>query len=170
MPPAKLQPAILGGLFMGVLSALPFVGACCCLWIVGGGALAAYLMQQNHPLPITVADGALVGLLSGVFGAVMWTITSIPVDLFLGDIQRQTVAGLIERLGDLPPDFREMLNRPRSGLEMGIGAVIGLMFGVVICAAFGTLGGVLGASMFRKDQPPGTTLPPTTLPPPTVVP
>ena len=35
-----------GGLVMGVLSALPLVGpfgnACCCLWVVSGGLVAAY--------------------------------------------------------------------------------------------------------------------------------
>ena len=37
------RSAALGGLFIGVLSALPIVGAancCCCLWVVSGGALA----------------------------------------------------------------------------------------------------------------------------------
>ena len=59
----KLQPALYGGLFIGVLSALPIIniGNCCCLWVIGGGVLATYLMQQNHPYPIAAADGALVG-------------------------------------------------------------------------------------------------------------
>ena len=68
MGPAKLQPALLGGIVMGVLSVLPFVNlvnACCCGWVLFGGALAAYLMQQNHPAPITAGDGAIVGLLAG---------------------------------------------------------------------------------------------------------
>jgi len=47
------MPALLGGLFIGVLSALPVVQICncCCLWIIGGGLLAAYLQQQNQPVP-----------------------------------------------------------------------------------------------------------------------
>ena len=54
---------------MGVLSALPLVAAgnlCCCLWVVSGGVVAAYLLQQNQSAPITPGDGALVGLLAGV--------------------------------------------------------------------------------------------------------
>ena len=45
------QAVLLGGLFIGVLSALPFVNAanCCCLWIIGGGAIAAFLAQQDDP-------------------------------------------------------------------------------------------------------------------------
>jgi hypothetical protein len=164
MPPAKLQPALLGGLFMGVLSALPFISAgncVCCMWVIGGGVLAAYLMQQNHPLPITVADGALVGLLAGVFGAVIATILSIPIDLALGDMQRQMLGRILERIGsDLPAETQDILNRyERSGAAWGAMKVFSMMFFVVIGAVFGMLGGILGASMFRKDQPPADTVP-----------
>ena len=64
MAPAKTQPALLGGLALGVLSALPVINLanCCgCAWVLFGGALAAYLMQQNHPEPIHIGDGAIVG-------------------------------------------------------------------------------------------------------------
>ena len=56
------KPALIGGAAMGVLSALPIVnmGNCCCLWVLGGGAIAAYLLQQDHPAPINLGDGALV--------------------------------------------------------------------------------------------------------------
>jgi len=92
MPPAppKLQPALYGGVFIGVLSALPLVnlGNCvCCLWVVAGGALALYLMQQNHPYPVTAADGALVGLLAGVIGGVLGALLSIPIQMALGPVQ-----------------------------------------------------------------------------------
>jgi len=56
-----------------VLSALPIVGAanaCCCLWVVSGGLLAAYLLQQDRQQPITAGDGAIVGLLAGISGAI----------------------------------------------------------------------------------------------------
>ncbi len=62
----RLQPAFWGGLFIGVLSALPIVqvgNCCCCLWVVTGGVLAAYLRQQQSPYAIPASEGALVGLL-----------------------------------------------------------------------------------------------------------
>jgi hypothetical protein len=48
----KLQPALFGGLFIGVLSALPIINIanCCCLWVIGGGVLATYLMQLSPTL------------------------------------------------------------------------------------------------------------------------
>jgi len=60
MDSGRLQPALYGGLLIGVLSALPFVSAgncCCCLWVVAGGMLAVYLRQQNSPFAITSAEG-----------------------------------------------------------------------------------------------------------------
>ncbi len=68
----RAQPILLGGLFIGVLSALPIVSVanCCCLWIIGGGVLTAYLLQQSQPRPIQPLDGALGGFLAGVLGAI----------------------------------------------------------------------------------------------------
>ena len=43
-------------------------------------------MQQNHPEPITPGDGALVGLLAGVIGAVVWLVLSIPIGLADGAV------------------------------------------------------------------------------------
>ncbi len=93
MSPAapKLQPALFGGLFIGVLSALPIINIanCCCLWIIGGGVLATYLTQQNHPYPIAASDGALAGLLAGLIGGVLGTMLSIPVEMMMGPVQKQ---------------------------------------------------------------------------------
>ena len=70
-----IRSATLGGLFIGVLSALPIVGAancCCCLWVVSGGALAAYLQVQQENRTLAAGEGAAVGALAGVIGAFVW--------------------------------------------------------------------------------------------------
>ena len=54
-----LQPALIGGVVTGVLSALPFISgfnACCCLWVVSGGLVASYLLQQSRSTPLTPGD------------------------------------------------------------------------------------------------------------------
>ena len=99
MQASKLQPAILGGVFIGVLSALPIISAgnfCCCLWVLSGGALAAYLLQQNQSSPVDAGDGAIVGLLAGLIGAVVHTLLSIPIVLFFGPMQAQFMSGWFE--------------------------------------------------------------------------
>ena len=68
----KYQPALLGGLFIGVLSSLPIVSSlnyCCCLWVIGGGVLVTYLQQQATPTPVATGDAAISGLIAGALGA-----------------------------------------------------------------------------------------------------
>jgi hypothetical protein len=163
-PAPKLQPALFGGLFIGVLSALPLIniGNCCCLWVIGGGVLATYLMQQNHPYPIAAADGALVGLLAGLIGGVLGTLLSIPVDMMMGPFQRQLMERIISSNPDFPPEARSMIENMSAGAAA---TALKLVFTTVIGAVFGMLGGLLGVALFKKKDlppPPGTVevLPP----------
>ena len=92
MDSARLQPALLGGVFIGVMSALPIVNAgncCCCLWVLAGGALAVYLRKQNSTIPVTAAEGALVGLIAGVIGGVIGAVLNIPMQMLMGPIQAE---------------------------------------------------------------------------------
>ena len=166
MDKARLQPALIGGLFIGVLSALPFVNLlnCCCLWVITGGILATYVMQQNHPYPVTVGDGALVGLLAGLVGAIVHLLVSIPLQAYLGPMMSAWSEGMMRsRRSDMPPELRRVMN------EMGPQALVvisGIIFGGV-SVVFATLGGLLGVLFFRKSLPPA---PPPPFAPPTFTP
>jgi hypothetical protein len=164
--PSKIQPAVYGGLFIGVLSALPLINIanCCCLWVIGGGVLATYLLQQNYPLSITAADGALVGLLAGIIGGVVGVILSVPIELAMGPVQQRLLERLVLSNPDLPPNTREIFENMATRGITAVMIVFRLIFGVCIGAIFGMLGGLLGVALFKKKDlpPPGTTevLPP----------
>src|SRR5882672_7215912 len=99
---------------MGVLSALPLVNvgnACCCLWVVSGGVVAAYVFQQNQQTPIEPGDAALVGLLAGLIGAVVQAVVSLPLDLIVSPMYRQLAQRAIDMAGPMPPDIRDFLDR-----------------------------------------------------------
>lgn len=178
MNPAKLQPALFGGVAIGVLSALPvvnFVNLCCCAWVVMGGALATYLMQQNYPGPVNAGDGAIVGLLAGVFGAIIGSILSVPVAMAMGPFQAEMMQRVLESAQDMPPEAREIFEQlgggAATGAALGVGFLITLVFSLFLYSVFGLLGGLLGALVFRKDAPPppppsGGFPPPTFTPPP----
>src|SRR5258708_17954072 len=105
---------------MGVLSALPIVAAgniCCCLWVVCGGAIAAYLLQQNQSTPITPGDGALVGLLAGLVGALVQFVVSIPVGILVAPFERAMLQRILEMAGSMPPEMRDMLGRYSGDTE-----------------------------------------------------
>jgi hypothetical protein len=148
---------------MGVLSALPLIyvgNACCCLWVIAGGLVAAYVLQQNQAAPISPGDGALVGLLAGLFGAVVQAVVSIPIDLIVGPMQRAVLQRVLDMTGNMPSDMREVLERvSREGLSPAWFALrwfIGLVFWLFVGAIFSTVGGVIGAAVFKKNTPPGT--------------
>ncbi|MCU1382316.1 MAG: hypothetical protein JWL71_1013 [Acidobacteria bacterium] len=154
---------------MGVLSALPIIAAgnvCCCLWVVSGGAVAAYLFQQNRSTPMTPGDGALVGLLAGIAGALVRSLVSIPIDILVAPMEQAMVQRLLD-MGTLPPEARDVLDRYGRGGVMGgayfiLGRIVGLMFWIFVGGIFSTLGGVLGALVFKRQTPPGVIdIPPT---------
>jgi hypothetical protein len=154
---SKFQPALLGGLVLGVLSVLPIVNignACCCLWVVSGGAVAAYLLQRNQAAPITPGDGAAVGLLAGIVGAIVWQVLQLPVTLAMGPFQAQLMDRLLNT-GDLPENVRPLFEmmRQNAGFSL-VGFIIGGFFTLIISVVFSTLGGVIGAAMFRAKTPP----------------
>lgn len=140
---------------MGVLTGLPIVAAgnlCCCLWVFGGGIVAAYVLQQNDPAPITAGDGAVVGLLAGIVGAFVYLIVSVPVSILVAPMERLIVQRFIERMGEMPPEFREFAAR---GLGTGLRLLLGFFFWLVVGAAFSTIGGLIGQAIFQKKAPPG---------------
>jgi hypothetical protein len=163
MSPSKLQPALFGGLFIGVLSALPLVNVanCCCLWMIAGGVLAAYVMQQGHPWPISLSDGALAGLLAGVIGAVVYLLVGGLLTLSMGPLMHEWSRMAVERSGDIPAEMRDIMRwMSRPGVSLAVGFVLQFFFGAI----FAAVGGLLGAAIFKKPGPP--PLPPGSVGPP----
>jgi hypothetical protein len=152
---AKLQPAFWGGLFIGVLSALPFIGnlnTCCCLWVVVGGALTTYLLQERTEVPVTAGDGALAGLLAGVTGALVTSVLSPIMALLTGVTVREQIDRALAG-GDLPPQFAEALAQVRD-VPTGVWFLASVILTLIVYPIFSVLGGLLGVAMFRRSLPP----------------
>ena len=144
-----MMPALLGGLFIGVLSGLPIIGICncCCLWIISGGVLSAYLEQQKQPQSLTLSQGARVGLTAGAIGAVLWLV----LDSALSPIQARFIGDFMRNARDLPPELQTILDQVEAGRGPGI---IYSFFLMCLCAIVATIGGMIGAAYFKKDVPP----------------
>ncbi len=141
----KLKPALLGGLIAGLLSAIPFLNYCCCIWTLGGGAVAAYLYIQSSPTPVTIGDGAIVGGLAGVVGGIINIIIGLPIALLFG------IAAMEEQFS------RQGIQLPFSGVIL---AILSNIVGAVIIAVLTMLGGIIGVAIFEKRKDGGAPPPP----------
>jgi len=119
-----------------------------------GGGVAAYLMQQNHPEPIAIGDGAIVGLLAGLVGGCVWLIASVPIGFAMAPFQSEMAGEVLRNSRDLPPELRRLIEEMSGGPTIGIGLLIGFFVMLIISTLFGMLGGLFGALMFRKNPPP----------------
>lgn len=160
----RLQPAFWGGLFIGVLSALPLVQAgncCCCLWVVAGGVLAAYLRQQQSPYGIPASEGALVGLMAGLIGGIITVVLSIPMQAVTGPMQQRMLDWVMANNPDMPSEIRDAIERASgdAGFQ-AIGFIFSLVYYIVVGLIFGMLGGLLGVAIFKKNAPPPPPPPP----------
>lgn len=152
----RAQAVLVGGAFNGVLSALPLIelGNCaCCLWVVGGGVITAYLLQQGQAERLEMGDGALGGFLAGVAGAAICALLTVPIRLAAGSLADQAFP--LDDL-DAPPEVIEMVEFFQQASEsVALMALLTFVFMLIAGAVFSTVGGMLGVLFFRKDPPPG---------------
>ncbi len=126
---------------------------CCCLWVIAGGVVAAYILQGSQPTPITAADGAGVGLLAGLIGAVIWQVVELPISLATGPLLGRLMERLLANAGDLPDTVRPLLEAARQTGFGPIRFLIGVIVALAVSVVFSTIGGLIGAAIFRKSTP-----------------
>lgn len=165
--PSKLQPALLGGLVLGLGSVIPglsYGNFCCCGWGLVGGALAAYLLIKRSPVfPIKSGDGAAAGALAGVAGSFINLVIGVPITL----LKWSTIVSQIEQSAEASSDpaSRETIRQIISVMQSHpalIALGIWLIFAIVGIGV-AAIGGVIGVAIFEKRK--GQQYPPQVLPP-----
>lgn len=155
----KLKPAIIGGVILGILSAIPAVNTCCCIWALVGGLVAANLYIKASPNPVTPADGAILGAIAGAIGVVIIFVIGIPLQLIFGTAMMSLMQGLVQNADpSQAAQMREMM--AAGGVGVGRAIVNALMYGVT-AVIFSAVGGLLGVALFEKRKGgPGVPPPP----------
>jgi hypothetical protein len=157
----RYQPALLGGLLIGVLSNLPGVSAgnvCCCLWVVCGGVLTTYLLQQKTPEPITTSDAMLGGVIAGLVGALITVaVTAVTLNL-TGPLWQEPLRRAMEQNPQVTPEIQAFVTKLMSG---GGIVLLTACLNIPLYAVFGMLGSLLGVAFFRKKVAPQPPAQPT---------
>ena len=146
--PNKLRPALIGGTAEGVASAVPvlnILNCACCLLVVGGGVLAAYLYMKDAPpsAKAPLGDGLKLGLLAGLIGAVVFALISIPMAVLTPDLV-SGLGPLVTEHADPPPEIISLLSTP---LPM---TIFFSLMGLIIDPIFCGIGGLIGVAIFNK--------------------
>jgi hypothetical protein len=108
------QPALIGGLIAGVLSAIPgvqLVNCCFCAWALVGGAVASKLLVDRTSRPVRSGEGAQVGLMAGLISAGIYIVLSAPLAMLgLGEgMMRKMLENMPSQSGN--PEFQEMMQK-----------------------------------------------------------
>ena len=160
-PPPPLdfvQPALAGGMILGLLSSIPLINLgnyFCCMWVLAGGAFAAYLLIQQRPGGIHYGDGAFGGVLSGLFGALVSTLMSIPVRLLAAGSfqeQRQAMEDAFRQYPDLDSSMRDFMLRMVSPEISAPVLTFIFVTNVLVFSLFAMIGGILMVAVMERRK------------------
>ena len=169
--PQKQHAIIIGSAVIAGISALPgisMINCCCCAGILFGGALAVFFYQKDFRPdmpPMETSDALMVGLLSGIFGAIGATVLSALILLAVGPVEAEFVMDIWKRVienladnGTIPYDVADqLLDQMEDAMSqsMSIGTImVGFFLNIIIFPIFGMLGGLIGYGIFRKKDVP----------------
>lgn len=155
----KFQPALIGGVVLGLLSSIPFVNLgniLCCMWVVLGGALATYLYIKKSPQPVQMGEGALLGAIAGAIGFVVGTVVGIPLNILAGNplarMMLEWAAKMNPQQGERALEqFERMTNAPFMD-QLAASLTPFLFVSLIIYLIFSTAGGLLGVPLFEKRK------------------
>ena len=146
-----LIPALIGGGIAGVLSGIPVLNCLCCLWIIGGGIIAVFFLNKEAAKPLTMGEGAIAGVFSGLVATAADFLISIP----LAPLANKFIANLMERIAEyadeMPAGWETWMERGAGSSHISM-ILLGILINAVIFSVLGALGGIIGVSIFKKDK------------------
>jgi hypothetical protein len=177
---SMLKQALIGGVALGVLSAIPIIGmfnCACCAWVLMGGLLAAYLYVKESSVPVSLGRGAALGLITGAIGSIICTLFTIPILLLSGGPGGLNFASMfqqqMDKMPNVPLETRQAMEKLAAGGELTFLLIILVFFfSLIAFSLFGMIGRTIGVAIFEKRpigmQPPNppSYTPPADVPPP----
>ena len=124
-----------------------------------GGMIAVWHYTNENELTIMAGEGAGMGALAGVAGAILAIVLDQVIG-FVGLPDQQAIQQMTQEwmqsffTGNLDPDqleqMREQQEAQQEQFNTPMMRAVFMGVGVVVSAIFGAIGGAIGASMFKK--------------------
>lgn len=151
--PGMLVPALIGGAVAGILTGIPLINCLCCLWIVGGGVLAAYFLNKESSIVLTAGDGAIVGVFAGMVAAGVAFLISIPMAPLDQALADRAMEWASEYANQMPEFMDTLMEEGGWGSSLPF-MLLELFVNVVVFSLLSALGGIIGISLFQKKTSP----------------
>lgn len=149
--PGMFVPALIGGVTAGILSGIPIVNCLCCLWIIGGGLLAAYFLTRESSVNLTAGDGAIVGVFTGIIAAIVETLVNIPFRAVNEKLSQEMMDRFSQFYDEMPSGWESWFEEGSFEGSI-IWTILWFAVSVIIFSALGALGGIIGISLFKKKK------------------
>jgi hypothetical protein len=150
-----VQPALTGGMFLGLLSSIPIISAGCCIWVPLGGAIGSVLLLRQRPSGIAYGDGAFVGVLGGLAGAVVGTIIQMServIALRFFGTQQQQIEDIFKQFGVAEGPWKDWAMRVFSGEVSALTVGFTFFSNLLIYSLFAMVGGILAIAIINRRK------------------
>ena len=157
--PDQKSSIFLGAAVVALLSTsyLSLINYLCCLGVIVGAMTTIWHYTSTYRLTVEMGRGAVLGLAAaalGAFVAIFLNYLLSPLGLDAGTITAELTMNMFRDM--MPPEQLEQL-QSQMDQQQGAGLMQRLfsgLFGVVIASVFGAIGGIIGASVFKKGGAP----------------
>ena len=163
--PNKLKAVLIAAGLMTFVSITPIVSlinAACCAGIILGAFVGTYIYYKDLSrvgMVINYKDGVMIGILAGIITAIIYTGVILLYQLFSSGNMFTEMANDFEKLGfPLSPEFYKVIDHfsdetNKYGFSPTM-TVISLVLYLILYPLFGSLGGLLAVTIFKKKQQP----------------
>ena len=124
--------------------------------------MAVFLLTKQRPAGITFGDGAFAGVLSGLFGAVVATVISIPVRILQARLF-QSQAEALEQMEQIMREFgiegpmRDLMLRLASSEITAETVLFTFISNLLMYSLFAMIGGILTVAILNKKKGAGVS-------------
>ena len=163
--PSRTQSILIGGLVVGALSTsvIGIINLLCCAGVIIGAMVGVWHYTETNRLTIESGQGALIGAMAGVVGAILAGLFNqllVVLGLDIGGNTQEMIQQFSQMQGNggISEDQLQMLLQ-----NSWVFVLLATAFNVVLFGIFGAIGGAIGASVFQKggDAPTPPSAPPS---------
>ena len=154
--PDDFKAMMIGAGFIFVVTFIPYSALSCCLPMVGGALLAVHLFTKTYHVTLSIGDGIKFGMLTVMLGGMSAWLVALGLLQFAHYQVGKEIMDLVMKLGSRSGN-QEVINKMTEAMEQqrlkGVTLKdlgIGLVFNVIWTSINGTIGGALGAALFKR--------------------